>query len=56
MDYDEIISAIENAPLTWSGAIMIKAVEAAAEKKFFASGEKLMEIVTTIVNRKGEPQ
>lgn len=51
VEYDEIIEAIENAPLTQSGAIMIKAVEVAIRNRVFTDDEAIRRVVNRIIDR-----
>ena len=51
MEYEKIIDAIENAPLTQVGAIMIKAVEIADKRKFFADVGALKRVVNRTVKK-----
>jgi hypothetical protein len=51
MDYEEIIKVIEEAPLTQVGAIMIKSVEIAIKREFFADNDALRRVVERIIQR-----
>ena len=50
MKYEEIIKAIEEAPLTQILSIMIKAVEIAKRREIFVSDEKMKGVVSKIID------
>ena len=51
LKYEDIIEAIEKVPLTQIGVIMIKAVEEAHKRKFFADDEVLFRVVEKIIKK-----
>jgi len=53
MEYEEIIKAIQEAPLTYITAIMIKAIEEAKKRKVFVSDEVMKDVIARIIDRNG---
>lgn len=51
MEYEKIIEAIEGAPRTYLGGILVKVVEIAIKKNFFADGAALKRVVSNVVLR-----
>lgn len=53
MEYEKIIKAIEEAPLTWIPAIMSKAVAEAKRRKVFVDDESMKRVIERVINKKG---
>lgn len=45
LGYLEIVRGIENAPSTWTGGILLAAVQACVKAKFFKDRKALLKIV-----------
>ncbi|MCK4793047.1 MAG: hypothetical protein KAV87_55470 [Desulfobacteraceae bacterium] len=51
MEYEEIVKAIEEAPLTQIPAIMMKAIQAAQARKVFKDDKTFREVVIKVADR-----